>query len=268
MTPRARFAELVGRADVPLGEACLVAASHLGHPMPVADGLARLDDLAADLRDRGGAGGPIDVAAVVRGLCDHLGFVGERQHYYDLRNSLLGEVLERRRGIPITLAVVAIEVADRLGAAATGVGMPGHFLVGEGPAPTRWFDPFEGPSPLDANDARARFRAVHGDDAAFDPAFLRPTPDPQVVGRVLNNAAGVLRRDGEVRGLLRALELRGDIPGVGTTPRARVELAEAYRAVGRVTDAVATLDAVRDQVDPRRRALVDERIARMRAALS
>lgn len=266
MTARERFAALVARPDVPLAEACLEAAVHLGHPVGVAEGTAALDALAAEVGERCGATPGLD--RVVAVLCDDLGFAGDAARYYDLRNSLLGDVLARRRGIPITLAVVVIEVADRLGVAATGVGMPGHFLVGDGPVPARWFDPFAGPASIDAAAARARFRTIHGDEVAFDPAFLRPTPAPQIVGRVLANAAGVLQRGGDPRRLLRALELRGEIPGVGTTPRARVELAEAYRAVGRVADAVATLEAVRDQVDPRRRALVDERIDRLRAALS
>ncbi|MCB0965147.1 MAG: transglutaminase family protein, partial [Acidimicrobiales bacterium] len=260
---------LVARPDVPLAEACLEAASHLGHPVGVAEGTAALDALAVEVGERcGTADGPPALDRVVAVLCDELGFAGDPERYYDLRNSMLGDVLARRRGIPITLAVVVIEVAERLGAGATGVGMPGHFLVGDGPVPSQWFDPFAGPAPIDAAAARARFRSIHGDEVAFDPAFLRPTPAPQIVGRVLANAAGVLQRGGDPRRLLRALELRSEIPGVGTTPRARVELAEAYRAVGRVGDAVATLEAVRDQVDPRRRAVVDERIARLRAALS
>ncbi|MCB0970096.1 MAG: transglutaminase family protein [Acidimicrobiales bacterium] len=259
---RARFAELVRRPEVPLGAACLQAARHLGHPMSVDAGLGRLDRLA----DQVGKVGAGDVAAVVAGLCLDAGFVGDAERYYDLRNSLLGEVLARRRGIPITLAVVVIEVAERRGLTATGVGMPGHFLVGDGAVPTRWFDPFGGPDPLDQAAARRRFRALHPEEVPFDPAFLRPTPRPQVVGRVLANAAGVLRRDGDPRGLLRALELRSEIPGVGTTPRARVELAEALRAVGRIDDAIEVLAAVREQVDPRRRAILDERLAVLRAA--
>ena len=116
---------------------------------------------------------------------------------------MLADVLRRRSGIPITLAIVVIEVAERLGVAATGVGMPGHFLVGDGPVP------FALARRLRRRDvarrrhaAVARFDAIHGAAATFDRSSL-PTPRPQVSARVLANLAGIYRSLGDPTSLLR-----------------------------------------------------------------
>ena len=256
---------------VPLGEGCFVIAEHLGHPTTVDDGLEQLTVLAAAtaaaLGISGVEGAPPPLDAIGAHLFATLGFAGDADHYYDVRNSLLPDVLRRRCGIPITLAIVVIEVADRLGVHASGVGMPGHFLVGDGPAPQRWLDPFTG-NWLDATGAAGRFRAVHGAAASFDPSFLEPTPHPQILARVLANLAGVERSAGDPCALLRVLELRGDIPGVGGAPRAQVELAEAYVSVGRVGDALAVLEALGERVDPRRREALASRMAVLRAGLN
>ncbi|MCB1040891.1 MAG: transglutaminase-like domain-containing protein [Acidimicrobiales bacterium] len=266
MTGLEQFRELVGDGRPALGEGCLLIASHIGGADAVAEGRARLDRLAAAVVE---AHGPSpDVALVVEHLVERVGFHGDRSDYGAVRNSLLPEVLRLRRGIPITLAVVVIEVCGRLGSRAVGVGMPGHFLVGDGPRPERWFDPFGGSAALDARGAETRFRSVHGSGATFDPAFLRPTPPAQILARVLNNLANALRSLGDPTGLVRALELRDAIPGVRESPRARVELAEALASVGRVSDAAALLDDLSDRVDPRRRSGVEARVAQLRATLN
>lgn len=92
---------------------------------------ARLDDLAAPLVGRDFASLPVDAQAdaISAHLYETLGFRGNEQDYYDPRNSLLPDVLDRKLGIPITLAVVYCEVARRVGARARGVSFPGHFLV-------------------------------------------------------------------------------------------------------------------------------------------
>jgi hypothetical protein len=84
-----------------------------------------------------------DAAPVRSGL-----FEGDRADYHHWRNSCIDHVLETRRGMPITLSVVAIEVARRVGVTLAGVGMPGHFLVGD-PTDPEWFaDPFHGRTAL------------------------------------------------------------------------------------------------------------------------
>lgn len=269
MNPRERFGELVRRPMVPLGEGCCVIAEQLGHQEAAADGVSRIAALADETEQALSAGaGPVDLSAICAHLFGDLGFCGDAENYYDVRNSMLPDVLTRRRGIPITLAIVVIEVAERLDVAATGVGMPGHFLVGEGASPQRWVDAFGGGRLVDATEAAARFQEIHGPSARFDPVFLRPTPRPQILARVLANLAGIYRNLGDPVLLLRTLELRCDIPGVGETPRSRVELAEAYVAVGRVDAAVDTLTALTERVDPRRRSALQGRIDVLRASLN
>lgn len=269
MSHRGEFGRLVRSPIVPLGEACFVLAAQLGHPEPVEDGLASLealtDETAAALA---GEGGRADLEGIVRHLFTTRGFAGDADVYYDVRNSMLPDVLRRRTGIPITLGIVLIEVAQRLDVVATGVGMPGHFLVGEGASPSRWVDAFDHGRWLDAQGAEARFRVIHGETATFDPAFLLPTPRPQILARVLANLAGVYRTIGDPTRLLRALELRCDIPGVGQAPRAQVELAEAYVKVGRIDTAIDVLEALTERVDPRRRDVLVTRIDLLRAGLN
>ncbi len=99
----------------------------------------------------------------------------------------------------------------------------------------------------------------------FDPSFLVPTPHPQILARVLANLAGTYARTGDPNRRLRALELRSDIPGVGSTPRSLAELAEAYVAVGRTGEAVEVFEGLVERLDPRRRQAVVERLAVLRA---
>lgn len=269
MTHREHFGRLVRSPIVPLGEACFVLAAQLGHPTPVSDGMGALEALAdttAAVVDA--SRGHVDLDGIVSHLFADLGFSGDADVYYDVRNSMLPDVLRRRVGIPITLGIVLIEVAQRLDVGATGVGMPGHFLVGDGAAPTRWVDAFNGGAWLDAREAEARFRVIHGETATFDPAFLAPTPRPQILARVLANLAGIYRTVGDPTRLLRSLELRCDIPGVGQAPRAQVELAEAYVAVGRIATAVDVLEDLTERVDPRRRDVLVSRIDILRAGLN
>ncbi|WP_421120005.1 transglutaminase family protein [Aquihabitans daechungensis] len=270
MSHREQFDRLVRSPIVPLGESCFVIAAQLGHPEPVADGLAALEALTDDTAVALAAAGVAhpDLDAISHHLFTTLGFAGDADVYYDVRNSMLPDVLRRRIGIPISLGIVLIEVAQRLDVTATGVGMPGHFLVGEGAAPGRWVDAFDRGRWLDAKGAEARFRAIHGADATFDPAFLAPTPRPQVLARVLANLAGVYRGLGDPTRLLRSLELRCDIPGVGQAPRAQVELAEAYVTVGRVDAAISVLEALTERVEPRRREVLVSRIDLLRASLN
>ncbi|MGZ3478230.1 MAG: transglutaminase family protein, partial [Polyangiales bacterium] len=108
--------------------AALVARD--AHPeLRVAEPLARLDGIAAGLGSL--ARVPVDDAA--REIAHHVfevhGFRGNESAYADPRNSYLDDVLERRLGIPITLAVVLLGVARRVGVQARGISFPGHFLV-------------------------------------------------------------------------------------------------------------------------------------------
>jgi regulator of sirC expression with transglutaminase-like and TPR domain len=153
--------------------------------------LRQLDVLAATARRRLALGGPPEmaVAALATYLGDECGFRGNQDDYYDPRNSFLNDVLERRTGIPISLAVVLLETAARLGLPVEGVGFPGHFLVRvQGSTAPVFFDPFFGGRSIGDTELLARYRALSRDDTATLPSdALAPTGPPGILARMLRN---------------------------------------------------------------------------------
>ena len=127
-------------------------------------------------------------------IYDECGYCGNRERYDDPRNSFLNEVMDRRTGIPISLAVVYLEVARRAGLRVDGVNFPGHFLM-RAPASDAAgrhggdviIDPFHGGALLSEVDCRQLLRQHAGDDAAFDPALLIPSTRHDIVVRMLVN---------------------------------------------------------------------------------
>src|SRR5688572_11907859 len=123
-------------------------------------------------------------------LYDEERFGGNREQYDDPRNSFLNEVLDRRTGIPITLAVVYLEVARRAGLTITGVNFPGHFLLrapGGMAGDDLIIDPFHGGALLSEFDCRQLLRNHVGDEAAFDRSLLAPATRHDIVVRMLVN---------------------------------------------------------------------------------
>jgi regulator of sirC expression with transglutaminase-like and TPR domain len=124
---------------------------------------------------------------------DEQGFSGNRDRYDDPRNSFLNEVLNRRTGIPISLAVVYLEVARRAGLRIAGVNFPGHFLLRAPLASTRTsddvliVDPFHKGAFLSEGECRELLRQHVGDSAAFDRTLLEPATRHQIVVRMLVN---------------------------------------------------------------------------------
>jgi regulator of sirC expression with transglutaminase-like and TPR domain len=196
----ARFARLVARPEpeIDLARGALVAAGHGRDPLDEDAFLARLDDHAELVRLRLDAGDPPRVAA------DRLHDVLYRELRYrgptaaefgDPANSLLDRVLERRVGLPISLAIVEIETARRIGLPLSGIGLPGHFIVG-GPDDSL-FDPAGAGRALTRDDCQALLRQSIGDGILLDAGMLRPTGPRQILARVLRNlrAAHLARRD-------------------------------------------------------------------------
>ena len=230
-----RFTELVGAPDPQLDRAALALAAG-----PVASeaaarrdtdwGLAELDRLALGI-------GSLD--ALVHRLFVEEAFSGNGSDYYDPRNSLLPFVLRRRLGIPITLAVVAIEVGRRAGVALEGVGMPGHFLVRAVGTHTH-LDVFAGGVALSAAECEARFRAVSGADVPFGPHLLTATPTRAILVRMLENLRGIYRARRRPADLEWVLRMRLALPGAGLAER--VELAEALGAQARWVEGARILE--------------------------
>jgi regulator of sirC expression with transglutaminase-like and TPR domain len=144
---------------------------------------------------------PLKIDAINHHLFNEVGYSGNNDEYYDPRNSYLNEVFERRLGNPISLAMVQIEVARRLGLPLEGISFPGHFLVrlpvDDG---VLIMDPFNGGRPLGVDELRERARTNLGGQAPDDSVLaqiLDPAPHRAILMRMLRNLYGVYAERGE-----------------------------------------------------------------------
>ena len=196
------FAALVAEdAGFSLLEAA-VAVAHAEYPQLDAQGvLQQLDTLAERLRRRlpADAGALQRLRLLNRYFFQELGFAGNVNNYYDPRNSYLPEVLKTRRGIPITLALLYVELATQVGLTASGVSFPGHFLVKvRMPRGEVVIDPFNGQS-LSREDLDERlqpYRRQHGLEGEFEAPlglFLQSAPPRDVLARLLRNLKEIHR---------------------------------------------------------------------------
>jgi regulator of sirC expression with transglutaminase-like and TPR domain len=160
-------------------------------------------------------------------LSEEMGFAGDEDDYYDPRNVLLGPLLERRRGMPILLSVLWMEVGRRAGIPIAGIGLPGHFIVRVGPPPGTLADPFAGGVPLTVDDCRRKVKALAGGRVPWRAEYLRQIELPALLERVLRNLSGCRGRTGDEAGRFRAVTflsaLRPDEP---ENLLSRAELAE------------------------------------------
>jgi regulator of sirC expression with transglutaminase-like and TPR domain len=193
---RRRFIEAVDRGDdgVELARAALLVAGEEYAQLPVEPYLARLDALAEMVRDRlDNENAPL---IVLQELLDTLfrreGFRGNRESYYDPRNSFLNDVLDRKTGIPLTLGIVTLEVGWRLGLPLAGVNFPGHFLVRfEGEDLRLLVDPFDGGRTLFEDEAQSLLDRAYGGMVKVRPEFLRSARRRDMLVRLLTNLKGI-----------------------------------------------------------------------------
>jgi regulator of sirC expression with transglutaminase-like and TPR domain len=228
------FAHVCARpeAEIDLGQAALLIAEAEYPDLDVARYERVLDEL--------GHGAKAFVAAPSGGeaftratnyVYATAGFRGDDEDYYHPRNSFLNDVLDRRRGLPITLAVVLIEVCRRAGVEARGVSFPGHFLVrAETPHGTALVDPFTGRS-LSRLQLRALYGRATGQSGDPPSRLLEPATKLQILARILNNLRGVYERRDDPTRLLAMLE-RLQVVAPSDELRRRIEAAG-----GRVTSA-------------------------------
>ena len=179
------------------GPALLIA--RLGYPrLDPAPCMARLEEMGVAVAGRLSVSGRSDaphgpIDTLNRYLFEVQGFAGNTTDYDDPRNSFLNQVLERRTGIPITLALVYIEVARRAGVQLDGVNFPGHFLLRFpfGPEDTHdsavFVDPFHQGAVLSETDCRALLSRHAGDTITFEPRLLAPATKQQILVRILVN---------------------------------------------------------------------------------
>ncbi|MFJ5529920.1 tetratricopeptide repeat protein [Streptomyces sp. NPDC093261] len=245
---RRRFGEEARAARPDLAALCLLVGA-------AADGTvdeAGLDAAQIELDRLAGLlpfapGGPrswaLALADVLGWRC---GFRGSAGDYERLESSLLHEVLRRRRGLPILLSVVWMEVARRAGAPVYGVALPGHFVVGFGPQEDRVLaDPFDGGRLLSVADAELLVAGATG--GPLDPSMLTPADPLDVVLRVLNNIrAWAASRPERTDVALWAVELSLLLPS--HPARLRYERAQLLVQRGDFLRGAAELDAYADVV--------------------
>ncbi len=141
-----------------------------------------------------------------RYLFEAQGFAGSSQeHYYDARNSYLNEVLERKIGIPITLSIVYMDIAKRIGLPLVGVGFPGHFIVKHSTLDTV-IDPFEKGQILSNADLSERLRQIFREPVQMHPRFLQTVTNKEILARVLRNLRQIHFRIGEYQKAVRTAE--------------------------------------------------------------
>ena len=220
-----QFSELLAREDerIDLARACLQIAEDAYPGLDVDGYLGEIERFAKRLRARLAPDAAVEdrVIALNEFLFADLGFNGNVADYYDPRNSDLNEVIDRRRGIPITLAVLYMEIGRRIELPLDGVSFPGHFLVR---LPMRGgalvLDPFSGGAPQSEDELRARLKRVIPRDAAGGAKdatsgvavadlplaqFLEPASKRQIIARLLRNLKGVYRQKDKPERLLDVL---------------------------------------------------------------
>lgn len=178
--------------QVPLLGCALLIARDEYPDLDAAACLAQVEAHAASLRPVVDAldDAPLKMQAINRRLFEELGYAGDHDQYYDPRNSYLNMVLHRRLGNPISLAVIQMEVARRLGVPLDGISFPGHFLVrlpvGDG---MLVMDPFNRGRPLGTEELRRRAKPHFGDEVPDDALFdiLSPAPNRAILMRILRN---------------------------------------------------------------------------------
>jgi regulator of sirC expression with transglutaminase-like and TPR domain len=238
-SPTIRFAELVGGPEdlLALDEAALLIAAHAQPELDVEAELKVLDRLAAGISE-----------PTLDGWRHHLfvdlGYSGSVRRYYDPNSSFLNEVVRRRRGLPITLSVLGMEVGRRVGLRLQGVGMPGHFLLRHDD--DTFVDPFDGGRLLDRAGCAERFRAVNGARAAFRESYLDPVGPQAILARMLNNLKSVYAGRGDVGALTWVFDLRRALPG--STPSEDREWAGILGATGRFVEAAQAMESLIDDL--------------------
>ena len=198
------FAELATTPDPAMDALALALAAEF-RDVDASGAMMRLDVLSAELSHAANqtSGGADELALACGQLLGVThGFAGDRERYDHPDNSMLDVVLSRRRGLPILLSVVYIEVGRRAAIPLAGVGLPGHFVVGHfGTDPPLLLDPFAGG------------RVV---DAEVPQSFIRPWHPHEIAMRMLNNLVATYHRRGDLGPAIRAAKMRLTLPAEGS----------------------------------------------------
>ncbi|MBD2355326.1 SirB1 family protein [Tolypothrix sp. FACHB-123] len=171
--------------------------------------LNAFDTMAAELQERlPETSYPLRIIqSINQYLYADLGFTGNKVDYYDPRNSFLNDVIDRRLGIPITLALVYIEIARQIDFPMVGIGMPGHFLIRPDIAEMEIFvDAFHQGEVLFAQDCEERLSQMFQQPVQLQPEFLAPVSNRQFLARMLTNLKFIYLKKQELEKSLATVE--------------------------------------------------------------
>ena len=193
---RRAFAAELGQSDqdIDLARAALLIAREEYPGLSVEGHLSRLDQIAEEVKDRVGdeVAELVVVQELLRDIFDEKDYRGNREAYYDPRNSFLNDVLDRRKGIPLTLGIILLEIGWRLGLPLEGVNFPGHFLIRYPGLTIRLLiDPFDGGRIWFEDEAQKLLDRVYGEMVRVRPRFLKPAGRRDIVVRLLANLKGI-----------------------------------------------------------------------------
>jgi len=226
--------------EISLAEGALLIAAEEYDGLDVDAYLERIEEMGAALRRRlrSDISTTEALIALNRYVFDELGFSGNADDYYDPRNSFLNDVIDRRVGIPITLAVLYIEIGRRIGLALQGVSFPTHFLVKcvlrEGAI---ILDPYARGASLGVDDLRARLQTLTRDielDPPLVASLLAPAAPRDIFARMLRNLRAIYAGKGEpLKALSASKRIIALVPDAAEEYRDRAELytaLECFRA--------------------------------------
>lgn len=243
---------------MPLDVALLTIAAH-GDPDVDVDAERRtLDDLAARCE-------PPTLDGLLRLLFRDEGFDGNRDRYYDPRNSYLHEVVRRRTGIPITLSVLTLEVGRRCGVPLSAVNLPGHFLLRDKVDRSVFVDPFHRGALLDIDGVRQLYATMRP-QSPFDEHLIEEPDHHDILRRILANLHGIFLQNRDAESLAWVLELRGDLPGA--TADEHRELARLHAARGDYTAAIGTLETALERTTGEAASAIQDDLRRIAAKLN
>ena len=209
--PYREFRQAVDRGEdkIDLGRAALTIALSDYPDLDIAAYLARMDQLAVEVTRRCDDSGEVynSIAALNHVLFEHHGFRGNSEDYYDPKNSFLNEVIERKTGIPITLSILYMEVARRVGLSLSGVGFPGHFLVKHVQNGVDIvIDPFQQGTIQSREGLTRMLGGLYGGAVELQDEYLSPASNKEILRRMLGNLKGIYAKSNDLVKLLSVLD--------------------------------------------------------------
>jgi regulator of sirC expression with transglutaminase-like and TPR domain len=208
---RSEFARMIERPEpmLDLARAALLIAAESDPQVDVAGEIRRLDGWAETLRGTlaPDANNLQKLARLRAFVFEELGFAGDHKDYFSPSNSLLHRVIERRRGIPLTLGIVLMELGWRIGMPLEGVGFPGHFLVRlSGEPGDLLLDPYRHAMSVHEEDCRHMLREITRGEVEFSPRLIESVDKRQMIVRLLHNLKAAFVRQGDDAGALSTVE--------------------------------------------------------------